>query len=303
MSNPEIYIDYHGQVDLRVIELLLKKLKNSREFAGLNKPTAKRTYAIVVECLENIYRHSIILPSPVSDLQPGISVRKENDRILISAGNLVKNDAIDRLTRKLDKINSLDQAALKTLYESTINLESKKNENGAGLGFISMAIKSGNRIGYSFTPSSDGYSYFALQILLNKYIMRKLIIDQTSYSPKVILDPENKIFLISGESRPPDVREFYDQVLSWLDDFSLYLLKSAGHNDPVSFNFNFEYFNSSSGKVILDICKVLASLRSKGINICVNWHFEKDDIDMLEVGREISKIVKIPFEYVEVSKN
>ena len=303
MSNPEIFLDYRGQVDLQVIELLLKKLKKSREFTGLNKPTAKRTYAIVVECLENIYKHSARLSPAGSDPQPGISVRKENDKILISASNPVRNDSIDKLTQKLDKINMLDQAALKTLHENTINLESKKNDNGAGLGFISMAIKSGNRIGFSFRPLSDGFSYFELQILLNKYIMRKLIIDETSCSPKVILDPENAVYLISGESRPPDVREFYDKILTWLKEFSLYLLKSAGHKDPVLFNFNFEYFNSSSGKVILDICKVLAGLRSRGINICVNWHFEKEDIDMLEVGKEISKIVKFPFEYVEASMN
>ena len=67
----------------------------------------------------------------------------------------------------------------------------------------------------------------------------------------------------------------------------------------IRFDFDFEYFNSSSGKLILDICKILASLRSKGFNVAVNWHFEKDDFDMLEVGKEMSKIVKLPFEYIQ----
>jgi hypothetical protein len=133
--------------------------------------------------------------------------------------------------------------------------------------------------------------------------MRKLIIDQTPSSPMVILDPEKNIYQISGESRPPDVREFYDQILSWLDDFSLYLINTGAKNKPVVFNFNFEYFNSSSGKLILDICKVLAGLHSKGINIKVNWHFEKEDVDMLEVGKEMSKIVKFPFDYIESELN
>ena len=51
--------------------------------------------------------------------------------------------------------------------------------NGAGLGFIFMVLKSGNKISYSFNPLTDGYLYFEIQISLNKYIMRKLIIDQT----------------------------------------------------------------------------------------------------------------------------
>jgi hypothetical protein len=129
--------------------------------------------------------------------------------------------------------------------------------------------------------------------------MKKLIIDQTSYSPKVILDPENKIYEISGESRPPDVREFYDQILNWMDDFSLQLVKADAKTEPVKFTFNFGYFNSSSGKLILDICKVLARLRARGMNVKVNWHFEKDDVDMLAVGQEISRIVKFDFDFTE----
>jgi hypothetical protein len=129
--------------------------------------------------------------------------------------------------------------------------------------------------------------------------MRKLIIDQTSYSPRVILDPENKIYEISGESRPPDVREFYDQILNWMDDFSQQLVKADAKTEPVSFTFNFGYFNSSSGKLILDICKVLARLRARGMNVKINWHFEKDDVDMLAVGQEISRIVKFDFDFTE----
>ncbi len=129
--------------------------------------------------------------------------------------------------------------------------------------------------------------------------MKKLVIEQTSYSPKVILDPENKIYEISGESRPPDVREFYDQIINWMDDFSLQLVKANDINEPVSFTFNFGYFNSSSGKMILDICKVLARLQARGMNVTVNWHYEKEDVDMMEVGQEISRIVKFPFSYTE----
>jgi hypothetical protein len=129
--------------------------------------------------------------------------------------------------------------------------------------------------------------------------MRKLIIDQTSNSPKVILDPENRIYEISGESRPPDVREFYDQILNWMDDFSLQLVKADAKTEPVVFTFNFEYFNSSSGKLILDICKVLARLNARGMNVTVNWLYEKDDVDMLAVGQEISRIVKFDFCYTE----
>jgi hypothetical protein len=288
MSQSKIILDYQGPIDLQVIESLLKKIKKKKEFTALPKTTGKRTYALFVECLENIYKHSELKSSKEQRFQPHVSVMNGNNVILIKAGNPVQKDTKDYLVRKLDQVNQSDVVELKALYENKISSESLRNGRGAGLGFIFMTLRSGNKINYSFNPLTNDYLYFEIQISLNKYIMRKLIIDQTSCSPKVILDPEKRIYHISGESRPPDVREFYDQVLSWLDDFSVYSVKSHDPDEPTAFNFNFEYFNSSSGKLILDICKTLARLRSQGINITINWHFEKDD-----------RIVKFPFEYVE----
>jgi len=130
-------------------------------------------------------------------------------------------------------------------------------------------------------------------------MISKLIIDKTNTTPQVVLDPEKKIYSISGESRPSDVREFYDQVISWLIDFRWEFTNSKDFKEPINFSFHLAYFNSSSAKLILDICKILASLKLNGFNVTINWFYDPDDVDMLEVGKEISNIVKVPFEYVE----
>ena len=129
--------------------------------------------------------------------------------------------------------------------------------------------------------------------------MRKLIIDKTDSTPQVILDPDENIYQISGHSRPADVLEFYDQIILWLDEFTIFLKNSSGFNSPIVFSFNLDYFNSSSSKLIVDICKILAAIKSKGHNLTIKWHYEEEDVDMLEVGKEISKIVNCPFEYIE----
>jgi hypothetical protein len=299
MSESEVLLEYNGQVDQKVIESLLKKLRKSEEFNSLNKITYKRVYAIVVECLENICKNPLTIVFPDRRMQPGISVTIKNDKIHIIAGNPIPDSVKESLAGKIDHVNNLNEKDLRILYEHKLNRDSLRGENGAGLGFIYMLLKSENKLNYSISPLQNGYSYFEIKIILNKNIMRKLIIEKTSSSPKVVLDPEKRIYLISGESRPPDVREFYGQILTWLQEFSSYLTNPDYNKEPVVFNFNFEYFNSSSGKLILDICKVLAGLRLKGINLTVKWYYEKEDGDMLEVGKEMSGIVKFPFEYVE----
>lgn len=299
MSQSEILIEYKGLIDLKAIEIILKELRNTREFKSLQRMTGKRVYALVVECLENICKNSLTISQTGKVAPSYISVTANKDSITIVARNLITEASKENLVNRLEQVNSMDEAALKDLYEHKINSDYAKDKNGAGLGFIFMALKSRNKIIYSFKPQEKGYLFFELVISINKHIMRKLIIEKTSSSPQVILDPESKIYMISGESRPQDVRAFYDQILSWLKEFSMFLHNSGYDGEEIVFKFNFEYFNSSSGKMILDICKVLAGLRSKGINIIVRWVHETEDGDMLEAGKEISRIVKFPFEYLQ----
>jgi hypothetical protein len=128
--------------------------------------------------------------------------------------------------------------------------------------------------------------------------MEKLIIEPTFNSPSVILDPESNKFEFSGESRPENVRKFYLPILEWLDKFAEEQKSSSNRLSSLQIQFDFEYFNSTSAKYILDIFKALNVLNDMGIKILVRWLYEEDDEDMLEVGQEMSRMSKLEFEYV-----
>lgn len=302
MTESEKFLEYTGQIDYKVIDQLLEKFKKRPEFIKLDKPTGNRVYAILVECLENISKYSVKKPAYDFKLQPTISVRKLNDKIIIKAGNPVTNDKTGELKLRLNMVNHLDEKALNTLYENTINKQMELKEKGAGLGFILMKLKSGNEIACNFTRVDTDHTYFELNISVNEYVMRKLIIEKTSSSPAVILDPDKNFFEISGESRPPDVTAFYSEILNWANDYFSFLGKSKESIKPVFFNLDFEYFNSSSAKYLLDFCKQIAAARSRGIDLTVRWHYEENDTDMLDAGKEMSRIAKFPFEYIQKDK-
>jgi hypothetical protein len=298
MPGSGLFLDYKGAVDHETISRLLNTLKKSKEFLSLDKTTGKRLYAILVECLENIARN--LITNPVFDLkfQPFITASEQNSKIVIKTGNPIRTDKSSELVIKLDHINKIDNEALTDLYDEIINKETKQDDKGAGLGFILMKLKSGNKIDYSFIKIDNKFSFFEVSIIINKFVMRKLILKNTDSSPKVNFDPDKNIFEISGESRPANAGTFYGEILRWLDDYSQYLLKSQEIKDPVIFSFDLEYFNSTSAKYILDFCKQVASIRSKGKNVEVKWKYEEDDVDMLEAGKEMSRIAKFPFKFV-----
>lgn len=129
--------------------------------------------------------------------------------------------------------------------------------------------------------------------------MEKLIINPTVFTPGVILDHEEPFFEIAGESRPQDVREFYFPIIEWMNSLGDEMVNSSDNRKPVIFNFNFNYFNSGSAKCILDICKILARIKSHDLDATVRWHYQGGDDDMLEAGREMAQIVNLPFDFIE----
>ena len=298
ITEPGVFIDYRGPVNVNTIEEILTKLKKSREYKDLNKTTARRLYAIIVECLENISKYSFRKKDKEEIAFPFLSVRLTNNEILITAGNPVSDDMLTSIDKKLKQINELDEETLKSLYEERINQDIRPEHSGAGLGFILIALKSGNKIDFRFTRGNDDYYILELQIHVSESVGRKLLINGTINSPAVTFDPDTNIFEISGESRPHDVPGFYGKLLKWLDEYKVHLGAPDEGNEPVIFNFNFEYYNSLSAKYILEFCKRLARMNSEGKQISAKWHYEKDDLDMLEAGRELSKVTRLPFEFI-----
>lgn len=132
--------------------------------------------------------------------------------------------------------------------------------------------------------------------------MDPLIIKSTSFSPEIILDHDNKIFSIKGNSRPEDVREIYFPVVKWLHDYRLLLKNRAvdyySEEDPLIFEFNLEYFNSSSAKFLYDIVEALKQIKEDDVNVGVAWLYDKEDTDMKEAGEDLSYLAEFDFAYI-----
>lgn len=122
--------------------------------------------------------------------------------------------------------------------------------------------------------------------------MEALDIRATNDTPKVLLDPENEIFEISGRSLPEDVVSFYQPVLDWLEDYK------ESPNDYTEFVFKYIYFNTATSKLVQDILIKLEEIHENGKQVQVIWFYEEDDEDMLDLGEEFSENVDIPFEII-----
>lgn len=114
----------------------------------------------------------------------------------------------------------------------------------------------------------------------------------TDESPEVILDKTSNEFKFMGKSLPEDVKEFYNPILDWIDEYV------NEPNEETVIEFNMEYFNSASSKQILDILEKFAQVTDKGKKMRVKWHYMQDDEDMEDAGESYADIVNVPFELI-----
>jgi hypothetical protein len=128
--------------------------------------------------------------------------------------------------------------------------------------------------------------------LIISYLMQPLDIKATNDTPRVIFDPDNDIFEITGRSLPEDVVTFYQPVLDWLDDYASHPKKKT------EFIFKYIYFNTATSKLVQDILFKLEFLKESGHSVNILWYYEQDDEDMYDLGLEFKENIDLPFELI-----
>lgn len=133
--------------------------------------------------------------------------------------------------------------------------------------------------------------------------MESIQIKQTNSTIGVILNYEKHFIEFCGDSRPENVREFFDPIMVWINEYKNYvyfLSNESSHSIIIKVDFKFEYFNSSSAKYIVDIIKTLNSIvvSNNKIVLNLNWCYEKEDNDILDSGKEFIKITEIPMNLI-----
>ncbi len=162
MSNKNLILVYEGEFTQDITKSVLTMAERNLDSLGEEVNTKKKVFNVMVECLQNICKHSDIV---VSDEERGavFMIGKEEEFYVIMSGNFIKQDQVEGLEGKLHHINTLDKDGLKNLYRDLIKNSEISEKGGAGLGFVDIARKSGQKLEYNFEPVNDQYSFFAFK--------------------------------------------------------------------------------------------------------------------------------------------
>ena len=130
--------------------------------------------------------------------------------------------------------------------------------------------------------------------------MAPLLIEPTEFTPRINFDIGRRIFEMSGESRPEDIRTFFVPVFNWLGQLkdSIIQNRASVNLDKITFNIKLNYFNSSSAKYVMSVLDKLEQIHKSGLPVEVNWSYDIMDVEMKETGEEFEKLLDIRFHYI-----
>ena len=165
-SRGELILAYDGVLNPETISKLEAEIESKILERGLPKLVIKKVFFICIESLQNMYIHGY----------KDESGAKHNFFILYVTGksvkmvgaNLIANDAIEKLRNHINRINSFnDPTDLKTYYLEHLENNELSDKGGAGLGFITIGMKSGNKLKISYEPVNSDRSMFLLEVTIN----------------------------------------------------------------------------------------------------------------------------------------
>ncbi len=118
--------------------------------------------------------------------------------------------------------------------------------------------------------------------------MGNLELKETVNTPYVFCEERGNV-VIEGRSFPENPFEFFEPIIDWIKKY-----------DGKYFNMHIklEYFNTSTCKHLLALLQII-SRKINGDALSVNWYYEEEDEDALEIGQHYSRAVKSHFTFIE----
>lgn len=161
----DVIFYFVGDLSKGYANAISSKLETILEARVSDKLAQKRFYTVYIEAIQNIRIHGLTTES--GEVLGSVSVSLGVDRISARFLNVVPNALTPRLLAKYKEVNELDRTALKKRYMDQMMHGELSTKGGAGLGIITIVLRSKNPSKVEVIPLSDEYGVFKSEIVVN----------------------------------------------------------------------------------------------------------------------------------------
>lgn len=160
-ADRKVIVSHIGELDQDKVNTISTLVETQMEYLGVSKSAIKKIFNIVIETLQNICIHG---EKDNNGYQMTyFIIGKHQNEFTVFSGNIVNNTVAEKLNKRLNSIKSLNDSDLKKQYMDVLSNGELSAKGGAGLGFLTIALKSNNNIDFDFEMLNKEYSLFSLQ--------------------------------------------------------------------------------------------------------------------------------------------
>ena len=121
--------------------------------------------------------------------------------------------------------------------------------------------------------------------------METINIEPTKKSLEVECSPG--YFKLSGNSILSDPRKFFKPIVEWVEEYI------QNPDEKTTIDLKLEYVDTASVQSVFDIMRMFKPLDELKKDIQVNFYFEFDDPELLELGEIMEGRLGIKFNFIE----
>jgi hypothetical protein len=155
----KIIVSYSGEMDQDRVSMLSYAAEHQLDNEGARRGTIKKIFNILIELLQNILIHSA---SPESGKKFYCILAKNLKDYVVITANIVSNDSAEKIKATLNQIKKMNERQLKNHYLEVLANEQYSIKGGAGLGLITVALKSNNQFTYDCIRIDEHISLFEI---------------------------------------------------------------------------------------------------------------------------------------------
>jgi len=140
-----------------------------------------------------------------------------------------------------------------------------------------------------------------MEILSTRHIFEEVVqapekdvveIGESDKTPKIYLNQHTGMIKFAGRAIPENAKTFFEPLIQWIQQYV------ESPRDKTLLHFDFEYFNSSSSKLLMEILNLSKQILEKGKELIVEWNYLEEDEEMLDAGETFEELTGLNFNYV-----
>ena len=163
-ASGKLLLTHLGEMNPDTITNLSEKAESKLFEISAAKKNIKNIFNILIEGLQNIKNHGEF--GPENNQISFFHMYDMQDSFMCNFSNLIDNNFIEKISKNIDHLNTLERPELKALYMETLTNGQISKKGGAGLGIIIMAMKSKNKIDYKTFSIDSNLSCIDFELVL-----------------------------------------------------------------------------------------------------------------------------------------